>query len=91
MTPVLLTTTRCKRTWPWRYRTYYQETVAPYRRSEPATVYRIGTLGIVIGRWTSRHENEHQALTAALGARPTAALSSEGHLLPNFRRNSPEK
>jgi hypothetical protein len=35
------------------YRIYYQETAPPYRRAEPATVYRFGTLGIVIGRWTS--------------------------------------
>ena len=91
MTPVLITTTRCRRTWPRRYTTYYQETAPPYRRAEPATVYRLGTLGIVIGRWTSQADNEHQALTAALGARPTTVLSSEGQLLPNYHRNTPEK
>lgn len=83
---MLITTTRCQRTWPHRYRTYYQETEPPYRRAEPATVYRLGTRGLVIGRWTSRADNEHQALTAALEARPAALLSSEGRLLPNYRR-----
>ncbi|MFH9731856.1 hypothetical protein [Streptomyces sp. NPDC017260] len=87
---MLITATRCRRDWPRRYRTYYQETVAPYRRAEPATVYRLGTRGLVIGRWTSRQGDEHQALTAALGARPTALLSSEGHLLPNYHRTKPK-
>ncbi|MEV5264805.1 hypothetical protein [Streptomyces werraensis] len=83
---MLITTTRCQRDWPRRYRTYYQETAPPYRRAEPATVYRLGTRGLVIGRWTSRAGDEHQALTDALGARPATLLSSEGHLLPNYRR-----
>ena len=86
----LITTTRCQRTWPRRYRTYYQETVPPYRRAEPATVYRLGTLGVVVGRWTSQADDEHQALTDALSARPAAVLSSQGNLLPNYRRNSLE-
>ena len=90
MTPVLITTTRCRRDWPRRYRSYYQETEPPYRRSEPATVYRLGTVGLVIGRWTSRAADEHQALTDALGARPATLLGSNGHLLPNYHRNSPE-
>ncbi|MGW1180162.1 hypothetical protein [Streptomyces drozdowiczii] len=87
---MLITTTRCQRSWPWRYRTYHQETKPPYRRAEPATVYRIGVLGLVVGRWTSRADDEHQALTDALGARPAALLASDGQLLPNYRRNSPE-
>ncbi|MEV8601822.1 hypothetical protein AB0465_18310 [Streptomyces griseoviridis] len=87
---MLITTTRCRRDWPHRYGTYYQETEPPYRRSDPATVYRLGTRGLVIGRWTSRAQDEHQALTDALGARPAALLGSDGQLLPNFRRNSPE-
>lgn len=86
----LITTTRCQRTWPLRYHTYYQETAPPYRRADPATVYRLGTLGVVVGRWTSQADNEHQALTDALRARPAALLSSQGHLLPNYHRNSPE-
>jgi hypothetical protein len=90
VTPVLITTTRCQRNWPRRYSTYYQETVPPYRRSEPATVYRIGTLGLVIGRWTSQATDEHQALTDALGARPAAVMSSQGGLLPNYRRKPPK-
>jgi hypothetical protein len=87
----LITTTRCQRTWPRRYTTYYQETQPPYRRAEPATVYRIGTLGLVVGRWTSRATGEHQALTDALQARPAALIGSDGQLLPNYRRNTPEK
>lgn len=87
---MLITTTRCRRDWPHRYRTYYQETEPPYRRSDPATVYRLGTRGLVVGRWTSRAQDEHQALTDALGARPAALLGSDGQLLPNYRRNSPE-
>lgn len=87
----LITTTRCQRTWPLRYRTYYQETAPPFRRSEPATVYRIGALGLVVGRWTSQAEDEHQALTDALGARPATLLASDGQLLPNYRRNSSER
>lgn len=87
---MLITTTRCQRDWPRRYSTYYQETVPPYRRAEPATVYRLGTRGLVIGRWTSQAADEHQALTQALSARPAAVLSSEGHLLPNYRRTAPE-
>lgn len=90
MTPVLITTTRCQRDWPRRYTTYYQETEPPYRRAEPATVFRIGTRGLVLGRWTSRADDEHQALTQALSARPAAVLSSEGHLLPNYHRTRPE-
>lgn len=90
MTSVLITTTRCQREWPRRYRTYYQETAPPYRRSEPATVYRLGTRGLVVGRWSSRAQNEHQALTDALSARPAAVLSSQGRLLSNYHRNSPE-
>ncbi|MFJ4739091.1 hypothetical protein [Streptomyces sp. NPDC088775] len=86
----LITTTRCRRSWPRRYRTYYQETEPPYRRAEPATVYRLGTLGLVIGHWTSRAQDERQALTDALGARPAALLGSGGQLLPNYRHNSPE-
>ncbi|WP_369042252.1 hypothetical protein [Streptomyces sp. Midd1] len=87
---MLITTTRCLRDWPRRYRTYYQETAPPYRRAEPAIVYRVGTRGIVVGRWTSRARNEHQALEDALRARPATVLSSEGHLLPNYRKTSPE-
>jgi hypothetical protein len=87
---MLVTTTRCRRDWPRRYRTYHQETEPPYRRAETVTVYRLGTLGLVVGRWTSRAKDEHQALTDALSARPASVLSSEGHLLPNYRRNSPE-
>lgn len=83
---MLITTTRCRRDWPRRYRTYYQETAPPYRRAEPATVYRLGTRGLVVGRWTSRAQDEHQALADALQARPATVLSSEGHLLPNYRR-----
>ncbi|WP_329271911.1 hypothetical protein [Streptomyces sp. NBC_01451] len=83
---MLITTTRCRRDWPRRYRTYYQETAPPYRRAEPATVYRLGTRGLVVGRWTSRAPDEHQALADALQARPATVLSSEGHLLPNYRR-----
>lgn len=90
MTRVLITTTRCGKNWPRRYRTYHQETVPPYRRAGAATVFRIGAYGLVIGRWTSQADDEHQALTDALAARPTALLSSEGHLLPNYRRSSPE-
>lgn len=90
MTPVLITTTRCLRTWPRRYTTYYQETAPPYRRAEPATVYRFGTRGLVVGRWSSRAHDEHQALEDALKARPAAILSSKGHLLPNYSRDSPE-
>lgn len=86
----LLTFTHCRRDWPRRYRTYYQETGHPYRRAEPATVYRMGALGLVVGRWTSRADGECQALTDALGARPASLLGSDGHILPNFRRNSPE-
>ncbi|MEV6309969.1 hypothetical protein AB0M10_15390 [Streptomyces sp. NPDC051840] len=86
----LITTTRTQRSWPRRYRTYYQETAPPYRRADPATVYRIGTLGLVVGRWTSRAHNEHQALTDALGARPASVLASDGQLLPNYRRTPPE-
>ncbi|MGW3860684.1 hypothetical protein ACWEDZ_04280 [Streptomyces sp. NPDC005047] len=86
----LIKTTRCQRSWPWRYQTYYQEIAPPFRRAEPATVYRIGTLGLVVGRWTSRADDEHQALTDALGARPATLLNSEGHLLPNYARNSTE-
>lgn len=89
MTPVLITTTRCRRDWPRRYRTYYQETQPPYRRAEPATVYRLGTRGLVIGRWTSRADSEHQALTDALGARPATVLGSDGRLLPNYLRSAP--
>ncbi|MFC9505424.1 hypothetical protein [Streptomyces sp. NPDC057002] len=86
---LLIKTTRCRRDWPWRYRTYYQETAPPYRRAEPATVFRLGTRGLVVGRWTSRADSEHQALTDALGARPAALLGSDGHLLPNYRRSMP--
>ncbi|WP_411087804.1 hypothetical protein [Streptomyces sp. 061-3] len=86
----LITTTRCRRSWPRRYRTYYQETEPPYRRAEPATVYRLGTLGLVVGRWTSHAQDEHQALTDALGARPATLLAPDGQLLPNYRRNAPE-
>ncbi|WP_327575443.1 MULTISPECIES: hypothetical protein [unclassified Streptomyces] len=85
----LITTTRCERSWPRRYTTYYQETEAPYRRAELATVYRIGTRGLVIGRWTSRADGEHQALTDALSARPAAVLGSDGQLL-HYRRTTPE-
>lgn len=84
----LITTTRCRRSWPRRYRTYHQEIEPPYRRAD-ATVYRIGTLGLVVGRWTSRAQDEHQALTDALGARPATLLASDGQLLPNYRRASP--
>jgi hypothetical protein len=87
----LITLTRCRRDWPRRYRSYYQETEPPYRRAEPATVYRLGTLGVVVGRWTSQADGEYQALTDALSARPAAVLSSQGHLLPNYRRNSSER
>ncbi|MGW3272279.1 hypothetical protein ACWDFH_12505 [Streptomyces kronopolitis] len=86
----LIALTRCRRDWPRCYRSYYQETEPPFRRSEPATVYRLGTRGLVVGRWTSRAKNEHQALTDALGARPATLLGSDGQLLPNYRRNSPE-
>lgn len=89
MTPVLLTTTRCRRDWPRRYTTYFQETAPPYRRAERATVYRLGTRGLVIGRWTSAAAGEDQALTDALSARAVTAMSSQGHLLPNYDRNSP--
>jgi len=85
---MLITTTRCGRTWPRRYRTYHQETAPPYRRADPVTVYRIGSVGLVVGRWTSQAQDEHQALTDALGARPAVVLSSDGRLLPNYRRNS---
>ncbi|WNI17641.1 hypothetical protein [Actinacidiphila sp. ITFR-21] len=81
---MLITLTHCRREWPRRYRAYYQETIPPYRRAEPVTVYRLGTRGFVVGRWTSRADDEHQALTDALGARPTAVLSSEGRLLSNY-------
>lgn len=86
----LITTTRCQRTWPRCYRTYYQETSPPFRRAEPATVIRIGSLGLVVGRWTSRADSEHQALADALGARPATVLGSDGQLLPNYRRNAQE-
>ncbi|MET9360401.1 hypothetical protein ABZX93_05780 [Streptomyces sp. NPDC006632] len=87
---MLITFTRCRGDWPRRYRTYYQETEPPFRRAEPATVYRLGTHGLVLGRWTSRAPDERQALTDALGARPATLLGSDGQLLPNYRRNSRE-
>ncbi|MFE5853192.1 hypothetical protein ACFQ61_08220 [Streptomyces sp. NPDC056500] len=80
----LIALTRCRNDWPRRYRSYYQETRTPFRRSEPATVYRLGTRGIVVGRWTSQADSEQQALADALGARPTPLLGPDG-LLPNYR------
>ncbi|MFD9815148.1 hypothetical protein [Streptomyces sp. NPDC059080] len=87
---MLITTTHCQRDWPRRYRTYYQETEPPYRRSEPAVVFRLGARGLVVGRWTSRARDEHQALTDALSARQATLLGSDGQLLANYRRNSSE-
>lgn len=86
----LITITRCQRSWPLCYSTYYQETEPPFRRADPAVVYRVGTRGLVVGRWTSRAPDERQALTDALGARPAALLTSDGQLLSNYRRNSTE-
>ncbi|NIY68062.1 hypothetical protein [Streptomyces malaysiensis] len=86
----LITFTRCQRDWPRRYRSYHQETEPPYRRADSVTVYRLGTRGLVVGCWTSHAEDEHQALEDALGARPATLLGTNGQLLPNYRRNSPE-
>ncbi|MFF8283325.1 hypothetical protein ACF06W_11450 [Streptomyces albus] len=87
---MLIRITRCQRAWPRCYTTYHQETEPPYRRADSALVVRLGTVGLVVGRWTSRAEDEQQALTEALGARPAALLTSEGHLLPNYCRNLSE-
>lgn len=84
-----LALTGCQPGWPLTYLTYHQEIEAPYRRCNRARVIRLGRWGVVVGRWDSRAEDEHQALTDALGARETALLDDNGNLLPQYRRKAP--
>lgn len=83
---MLLTRMRCGRNWPRHWITYHQEIEYPFRRAEHVHVYRIGTLGIVFGRWTSTCEDEYEAITQALAARNIAALDDQGHLTEMFWR-----
>lgn len=66
---MLFKITRTLPAFPRLYKTYYQEIEQPYRRAEPVTVVRMGSYGLVLGRWTSRAPDEGQALTDALQAR----------------------
>lgn len=82
----MITHTRCQRSWPRTYTTYFQELEPPFRKAERVRVLRLGAVGLVWGRWTGRAEDEHQAVMDALGARETPLLDDDGSLLPNFAR-----
>lgn len=81
--------TRCQHGWPHTYVTYRQEVEPPYRRCDRARVLRLLRWGLVLGRWDSAADSEHEALTAALGAHETALLDDDGNLLPQYRRRAP--
>lgn len=83
----MITTTRCQPSWPLTYSTYFQELEPPFRRAERVRVLRLGRTGLVFGRWTSRADDEHQAVLDALQAREIDPLDDQGNVLPNFSRD----
>jgi hypothetical protein len=83
----MFTTTRCQPSWPRTYTTYFQELEAPFRRADRVRVLRLGRTGLVFGRWTSKAEDEYQAVADALQIREIDPLDDQGNILPIFLRD----
>lgn len=80
----MITRTRCQTSWPRTYVTYFQELAPPFRRAERVRVLRVGKIGFVWGRWTSKAADEQEAILEALSGRQVDLLDDDGHLLPTF-------